>query len=164
MVTCSVPDYKKTCTSVFTEGSRLTGEFCSSISGIVTAPTADSSTTARSKAVGTLCRCRTRLRKTRLSPESGLAWAEGEWTVSCFELLRLASPMDSFPEWFTVIGRFRNCDFEHRNHAGVFGSNFSVDVHHSFRCVLSAVLCRFRTRPLQRTGACRSRQFRTFSL
>ena len=40
-VTFSVPDYKESCTSVFTEESRLTGDFCPSIYGIVPAPPAD---------------------------------------------------------------------------------------------------------------------------
>ena len=41
-VTYSVPSYKESCTSAFTEESRLTGDFCPSISFIVPAPPADS--------------------------------------------------------------------------------------------------------------------------
>ena len=38
----SVPGYKESSTSAFTEASRLTGDFCQSISGIAPAPPADS--------------------------------------------------------------------------------------------------------------------------
>ena len=59
--TCSVPGYKESCTSVFTEEFRLTGKFCPSISGIVTAPVVDSRATARFDIVDVTFGCRARL-------------------------------------------------------------------------------------------------------
>ena len=103
-VTCSIPDYKESCTSVFTEESCLTGDFCPSISGIVNAPAVDSSATACFfKTVGPLCRYRPRLRELRLLPEEGLAWAGGGWMVLCIEPLILVAPLVSFPERFVPI-------------------------------------------------------------
>ena len=50
-VTYSVPGYKESCTSTFTEESRLTGVFGPSIACIVPAPLADSRKTDRIEAV-----------------------------------------------------------------------------------------------------------------
>ena len=50
-VTYSVPGYKESCTSTFTEESRSTGGFCPSISCIVPAPPADSREIGRIEAV-----------------------------------------------------------------------------------------------------------------
>ena len=51
-VTYSVPGYKESSTSTFTEASRLTGDFCPSISCTVPAPPADSREIGRIKAIG----------------------------------------------------------------------------------------------------------------
>ena len=68
-VMCSVPGYKESCTSVFTEESRLTGDFCLSIFGIVTTPAVGSRATARFDAIDIISGCRTRLRESRLAPD-----------------------------------------------------------------------------------------------
>ena len=67
--TCSVPGYKEICTSIFTEESRLTGDFCPSISGIVTPPAVGSRATARFDAVDVISGCRARLQESRLAPD-----------------------------------------------------------------------------------------------
>ena len=68
-VAFSVPGYKESCTSVFTEKFRLTGDFCPSTSGIVTAPAVDSRATARFDAVDVISGCRTRLRELQQTPD-----------------------------------------------------------------------------------------------
>ena len=77
-ITCSVPGYKESCTesctSIFTEESRLTGDFCPSILGIVTTPAVGSRATARFDAVVVISRYRARLRESRLAPD-GMVWA-----------------------------------------------------------------------------------------
>ena len=60
-ITWSVPGYKESCTSVVTEEFRLTGIFCPSISGIVTAPAVDFRAIARFDIVDVTSGCRTRL-------------------------------------------------------------------------------------------------------
>ena len=81
-VTSRVPDYKESCTSVFTEEPRLTGHFCPSISGGVTTPPADSRETARIEAVYVMSRCCSRLREVLLPPDDCLVWAGEGSTVS----------------------------------------------------------------------------------
>ena len=78
---CCVPGYKESCTSVFTEESRRTGDFCPSISGIITTPPVDSCATTRFGAVQVFSGCRTRLREPRLAPDGGLPRVGGGRTV-----------------------------------------------------------------------------------
>ena len=68
-VTCNVPGYKESCTSIFTEEFRLTGDFFPSISGINNTPAVGSRATARFDAVDVISRVRTRLRESRLAPD-----------------------------------------------------------------------------------------------
>ena len=61
VITWSVPGYKESCTSVFTEEFRFTGFFCPSISGIVAASAVDLRAIARFDIVDVTSGCRTRL-------------------------------------------------------------------------------------------------------
>ena len=58
----SVPGYKDSSTSAFTEASRLLGDFCPSLSGIVPAPPVDPREIGRIKGVDIISGQRTRLR------------------------------------------------------------------------------------------------------
>ena len=136
--TCSVPGYKESCISIFTEESRLTGDFCPSISGIVTTPAVGSRATARFDAVDVVpayslaripastrrltCLCGRRTKACTFGvlctvlrcscvghSEQRLLTATFGFALSAFDLHH---PVQGVP--CTVSRRFRTCNFERR--------------------------------------------------